>query len=62
MLLCLPEDTERMETTGGPQLHGSAVVPSLHGVLRGHGEWGPCACVCARVCVCVKPMFPSERP
>ena len=51
MLLCLPEDTERMETSGGPQLHGSAVVPSLHGVLRGHGEWDRVSVWC--VCVCL---------
>lgn len=38
MCLCVSEDKERMETAGGPELHGPSLVPALHSLLRRHGE------------------------
>lgn len=38
MCLCVSEDKERMETAGGPELHGPSLVPALHRLLRRHGE------------------------
>lgn len=36
--VCVSEDKEGMETAGGPELHGPALVPALHRLLRRHGN------------------------
>lgn len=41
VFVCVAEDKERMETAGGPELHGPALVPALYSLLRRHGNQNP---------------------
>lgn len=38
LYFCIAEDKKRMETFGGPKLHGSAVVPVIYIVPCGNGK------------------------